>query len=71
MNHCDHGHGTREEVRLLPTSGGDYHGNMIVCHMHYLHELNYRRGMGARGSAEHNFNPFPEWNDLKIDEQGE
>ena len=37
VNHCDHGHATRDEVRVLPTSGG---GNTILCRRHYGEKWN-------------------------------
>lgn len=64
LNQCDHGHETYNETRLVPTSGGDMHGNMIYCIEHYLAEMEYRRQMNTQGSAD--FNPFPKWEDLKI-----
>lgn len=64
LNSCDFDHQTTEQVRLLPTSGGPLHSNMIVCRKHYEHEIKYRRDMGARGYSD--MNPFPEWESLKI-----
>jgi hypothetical protein len=57
-NFCDYDHRTTHEVRLLST-GGD---NMIVCHRHYVLEMEYRRGKIADGV------PFelPEWEKLKV-----
>lgn len=63
-NFCDHNHETTEEVRLLPTSGGALHGNMIVCRRHYEAELDYRRATKSTLGKE--WDAFPAWDSLKV-----
>jgi hypothetical protein len=58
INQCDAGHQTKKEVRLLPTSKGDLHGNVIVCYEHYLKEIKYRKEMGS--------DLLPAWEELKV-----
>ncbi len=62
INQCDHGHETTEEVRLLPTSDGELHGNMIVCFRHFTHEIRHRRAHCPDAGAR----MFPTWQSLKI-----
>ena len=63
MNTCDHGHQTTGEIRALPLAGG---ANLLVCHRHYLHELDWRR-MRARETGIDKW-LFPEWESLEITE---
>jgi len=66
-NFCDHGHGTWGEVRALPLGTGDGHGNVIVCHQHYLAELRRRRKIGWEDTGWE----YPRWEDLTIYSSGE
>jgi len=63
MKQCDHGHEVPEyvDLRLLPTSFDDLHGNIICCYTHYLKELKYRSEQGQKDTRA-----FPEWDNLTI-----
>ena len=63
LNHCDGGHATTSEVRLLPTGGG---GNLIVCRIHYGREMIYRRKLIRDKHATLDNVELPEWESLKI-----
>ena len=64
MNTCDHGHSGRFETRLLPTSDGPMHGNIIVCRRHYEIEMTFRRERNKELSADCQFK-LPAWTELK------
>lgn len=59
MNHCDYGHETEGEVRLLPHGTG----NNIVCRHHYQHEMAVRfQNIVQDNIAE----DMPTWTSLKV-----
>lgn len=66
MNHCDHDHETREEIRRLPAGKSPHHGAILVCHRHYLREMAYREHR-AKDTGRDKWR-FPEWNTLVIDQ---
>lgn len=61
--YCDHGH-EAEEVRVLPLSSGEPHGNIILCQRHHNKELSFRRENGWESTPA--FNAYPRWGSLKI-----
>jgi hypothetical protein len=66
MNYCDKHGETPRLVRLLPTSHGPLHGNMIVCKTCYLAEMKYRREMVEDGWWTKDVTDFPAWKSLKV-----
>lgn len=61
MPYCDHGH-YAEEVRRMPTGSGSA---ILVCYLHYLHEINYRRERNKELSKELRY-VLPEWEHLPV-----
>lgn len=64
MNHCDHNHETRGEIRALPTGRDRWQGNMLICQTHYFAEMDYRRSR-ARETGIDKWQ-FPPWTDLEV-----
>lgn len=67
VNHCDHGHETRGEIRRLPISGrGMNQSAVLVCYTHFREEIAYRNER-ARQTGRDKWE-FPEWTDLEVDQ---
>ena len=59
MNTCDHGHQTRQRVKILPVSPSS---NVIVCYKHYAQEMSARK----RKEKEYgNKQEYPNWLNLE------
>ncbi len=67
MNHCDHDHPTRCEVRRLPISPNG--GAVLVCKLHYAMEMAYRSSRSMTTGVDKW--DFPKWEDLAVDQEGE
>ena len=63
-NYCDFGHETSSAVRVLPLSGSENHGNVIVCRKHYVAEMKFRHD--THWESISGFDAFPAWETLKI-----
>ena len=68
MNHCDHGHATSGEVRLLPY--GTQGGNMILCRRHHAVEIEARVEANATRHPRDDQQPTPAWEELEVYEAG-
>jgi hypothetical protein len=63
-NHCDWGHTTNREVRLLPI--GD-NANIICCIRHYSSQIqSWKRDNDIRGREYTLANIGEKWNELKV-----
>jgi len=62
MNSCDYGHQTPAEIRVLPVGGG---GNALLCHRHYLVEMDFRRYRNRDLDDACKFD-LPAWEDLEV-----
>ena len=64
MRYCDHGHGTTEEVRLLPYDKQG--GNMLLCRDHFDAEMKYRQARITTGGEYYKASQILKWDNLKI-----
>jgi len=56
---------TPGQVRLLPVGTIPDHGNMILCHHCFNHEIEYRRGRNFELAGVCKFK-LPTWESLKV-----
>jgi hypothetical protein len=61
---CAHSYG---EIRVLPYSND---GNLLLCKSCYYHEMKYRRERNKELGDSSKFK-LPEWESLKVYDQGE
>lgn len=52
------------EVKVLPLGTNPHHGNLIICHACYLHEMSWRKERNRELSPEAQYD-LPKWEDLE------
>lgn len=59
-SHCQNATG---EVRVLPLGKSAHHGNLILCHSCYYHEITWRKEENKRLAADAHY-LLPTWDSL-------